>query len=50
MNALDLDISLQPVESTLISDKQLDIHIDRLDLIDPIISGNKIFKLHYFIE
>jgi len=50
MNALDLVISLQPVESTLISDKQLEIHIARLDLIDPIISGNKIFKLHYFIE
>jgi 1-aminocyclopropane-1-carboxylate deaminase len=50
MNALDLDISLQPVESTLINIKQLELIIARLDLIDPVISGNKIFKLHYFIE
>lgn len=50
MNALDLDISLQPAESTLIKDKQLELIIARLDLIDPVVSGNKIFKLHYFIE
>ena len=50
MNALDLDISLQPVESTLINDKKLEVVIARLDLIDPVVSGNKIFKLHYLIE
>ena len=50
MNALDLDISLQPLDSILISDKRLELLVARLDLIDPLISGNKIFKLHYFIE
>ena len=50
MNAIDLDISLHPLESALIRAKGLELSIARLDLIDPVISGNKIFKLHYFIE
>lgn len=50
MNAIDLDIRLQPVVTRMLSDESLHLSIARLDLIDPVISGNKIFKLHYFIE
>ena len=50
MNAIDLDFRLQRVVAPMLSERHLELSIARLDLIDPVISGNKIFKLHYFIE
>jgi len=50
MNAKELDISIQKLTSVDFEHKNIELSIARLDLIDPVISGNKIFKLHYFIE
>ncbi len=38
------------IENELILSKQLSVSIVRFDQIHPIISGNKIFKLHYFLQ
>ena len=34
----------------LFSNKQLSVDVLRLDEIHPVVSGNKLFKLHYFLE
>jgi 1-aminocyclopropane-1-carboxylate deaminase len=43
-------ISIQPVKSDLFSDHFITMDMLRLDEIHPVVSGNKIFKLHYFLE
>ena len=37
------------IQDTLMSEKQVQLSVLRLDLIDPVVSGNKLFKLHYFL-
>src|SRR4051812_5057134 len=41
---------LQKLEDDLFKEKQLNVHVLRLDLIHPIISGNKWYKLKYNLE
>ena len=43
-------ISIDQLEDNLFSDKQIQVAVLRLDKIHPVISGNKLFKLHYFVE
>ncbi len=43
-------IRIQQIETVLTREKNISLQVLRLDKIHPIISGNKIFKLHYFIE
>ncbi|MEO7120724.1 MAG: pyridoxal-phosphate dependent enzyme [Ginsengibacter sp.] len=43
-------ISIQPVKSDLFSAHFVTVDMLRLDEIHPVVSGNKIFKLHYFLE
>jgi 1-aminocyclopropane-1-carboxylate deaminase len=43
-------ITIQPVKSDLFSAHFVTVDMLRLDEIHPVVSGNKIFKLHYFLE
>lgn len=38
------------LQDTLFAEKKISVSILRLDKIHPIVSGNKLFKLHYFLE
>lgn len=44
------NIPLQKIEDAFLKEKEISLHILRLDLIHPHISGNKWFKLKYNIE
>ncbi len=47
------DISKAGIEvlnSELFSQKQVSVSVLRLDKIHPVVSGNKLFKLHYFLQ
>jgi 1-aminocyclopropane-1-carboxylate deaminase/D-cysteine desulfhydrase-like pyridoxal-dependent ACC family enzyme len=44
------NICIHKLENKLFAKKEIDISIIRLDQIHPVVSGNKLFKLHYFIE
>jgi len=44
------NISVHPYSSPLFSEKSLIVDVLRLDLLHPVISGNKWFKLRYHIE
>lgn len=44
------NISFEELQNSLLDDKKLRLTIARLDKIHPVVSGNKIFKLHYFLE
>lgn len=41
---------VQPIDEALFRKKQLQLHVLRLDLIHPVVSGNKWFKLKYFLK
>ncbi|MEO6720742.1 MAG: pyridoxal-phosphate dependent enzyme [Ferruginibacter sp.] len=41
---------MQPLEFPLLAEKQVAVSVLRLDEIHPIVSGNKLFKLHYFLQ
>lgn len=41
---------MQTVDCKLLQKKHVRLHVLRLDEIHPVISGNKLFKLHYFLE
>ena len=41
---------IEELQDELFIEKQVTLSILRLDKIHPIISGNKLFKLHYFLE
>lgn len=41
------DIRIQPIHHELYAHQQISVHLLRLDLIHPLISGNKWFKLKY---
>lgn len=43
-------VSVDPYTSPLFSEKGLQVAVLRLDLLHPLISGNKWFKLRYYIE
>ena len=46
----NLNIQLDEISSDFLKSKQIEMIIARLDLIHPVVSGNKLFKLYYFIE
>lgn len=41
---------IEPLQSKLFTEKKVSVSMLRLDLIHPVVSGNKIFKLYYFLE
>jgi 1-aminocyclopropane-1-carboxylate deaminase len=43
-------ISLDELNAPMLLDRQVRLMVLRLDKIHPVVSGNKIFKLHYFLE
>lgn len=45
-----LDTPVRKIECPLFTTKKLQLSVLRLDLIHPVVSGNKLFKLHYFLE
>jgi 1-aminocyclopropane-1-carboxylate deaminase len=44
------DIEISDLTNELFINKQIDVSVVRLDKIHSIISGNKLFKLYYFLE
>lgn len=40
---------LQQIHDDLFVEKQVNVQVLRLDLLHPVVSGNKLFKLHYFL-
>ena len=44
------NIETTKIHDKIISEKELSIDVIRLDKIHPVVSGNKLFKLHYFLE
>ena len=44
------NIIIDELQSELLTEKNIKLMAARLDKIHPIISGNKLFKLHYFLE
>jgi 1-aminocyclopropane-1-carboxylate deaminase/D-cysteine desulfhydrase-like pyridoxal-dependent ACC family enzyme len=50
MNPTNINIQLDEINSDLLKSRQIELFIARLDLIHPVVSGNKLFKLYYFIE
>ncbi|MEP6712131.1 MAG: pyridoxal-phosphate dependent enzyme [Ferruginibacter sp.] len=50
MLLLPQNLKFNKLEAPLLSDKQVELYVARLDEIHPVISGNKIFKLHYFLQ
>lgn len=50
---MNLDISYPPVEKlvdVLFTEKEVNVSVLRLDKVHPVLSGNKIYKLHYFLQ
>src|SRR5688572_3663353 len=41
---------LQYLQDELFGEKQVQVGMLRLDELHPVVSGNKIFKLHYFLK
>ena len=44
------NIIIDELHSQLLTEKNIQLEVARLDKIHPVISGNKLFKLHYFLE
>lgn len=44
------DIPLQELQAQWLQEKAVRLHVLRLDEVHPVISGNKLFKLHYFLQ
>lgn len=44
------NISFEEIENKLLHEKSIRLTIARLDKIHPVISGNKLFKLYYFLK
>ncbi len=40
----------QKIETALTKSKAVQLHVLRLDAIHPVVSGNKLFKLHYYLK
>lgn len=45
-----LNTPVEVLKSPLFSTAKLQLNVLRLDQIHPVVSGNKLFKLHYFLE
>lgn len=43
-------ISIDTLAQDLFAQKQVSVDVLRLDKVHPVVSGNKLFKLHYFLE
>jgi 1-aminocyclopropane-1-carboxylate deaminase len=43
-------IKMQQIEAALLFEKQVSLSILRLDEIHPVVSGNKMFKLHFYLK
>ena len=43
-------IEVDKISSQLLQDRDIEISIVRLDKIHPVLSGNKLFKLYYFLQ
>ncbi len=43
-------IAIDELSSGFLQEKQVTLLVARLDNIHPVVSGNKLFKLHYFLE
>ncbi|MEP6926261.1 MAG: pyridoxal-phosphate dependent enzyme, partial [Ginsengibacter sp.] len=54
MNSLDdpenFTVHIQPLSNVLFDKHNVMVSMLRLDTIHPVVSGNKIFKLHYFLD
>ena len=48
--AENFTINIEPLNNVLFSKYDVTVSMLRLDTIHPIVSGNKIFKLHYFLQ
>ena len=44
------NITFDELNSPLLQQKNVQLSVARLDKIHPVVSGNKLFKLHYFLE
>jgi 1-aminocyclopropane-1-carboxylate deaminase len=44
------DIVIETLKDDLFDQKKLSLSMLRLDTIHPVVSGNKLFKLHYFLQ
>jgi 1-aminocyclopropane-1-carboxylate deaminase len=44
------DIEITALQHEMFNKKQINVSIIRLDKIHPVLSGNKLFKLHYFLQ
>jgi 1-aminocyclopropane-1-carboxylate deaminase/D-cysteine desulfhydrase-like pyridoxal-dependent ACC family enzyme len=42
--------NIEELHDDLFTEKQVSVSVLRLDKIHPLVSGNKLFKLHYFLE
>ena len=43
-------INIQKLSDSLFDQKEVTVSVLRLDKLHEIVSGNKLFKLHYFLE
>jgi len=46
----NLQFNIQKINDPLFTEKQVSVYIARLDLLNEVVSGNKLFKLHFFIQ
>ena len=47
---LPKSIRLDKIENELLTQKGISLQIARLDQLHPVVSGNKLFKLHFFLQ
>lgn len=45
-----LHISIDTLQSRLLQEKGIQLKVARMDKLHPIVSGNKLFKLHFFLK
>ena len=50
MLSLSTDITTQTIDNAVLRQKEIQLQVLRLDQLHPIVSGNKLFKLYYFLE
>ncbi len=50
MFLLPKDIPIQQIKDPVFTITNIQVNVLRLDLVHPIVSGNKIFKLYYFLQ
>ena len=50
MYTTNINIAVEKIFNNLLQQHQIQLNVLRLDAVHPIVSGNKLFKLHYFFE